>query len=457
MKAQDTIKTQKKMSADLLDQAQKLRQKELSLSAALKKLEAGKDAAILRKDGKKFFGLNKSVNIHTKLILETRTKLKSVENQILISMGNLKDAMATINKQSGGSLQIRSLPKPTWHRTASVVQNKYKLTLVSTIQTLAKTQALYTASVEHTDKMSLALRAKTSAAIVSLKRDIEFLFKQFLKASERVYSLSLRFPLNYKNAKQRAYALKHNKVPNNLTKKIKNSILNKRRQIAVMKAASMALAKKAKAVKVQVKGTRKMHRKIAEKAKIAEIKAEQVLSILKKAAPLAKEVTVAKLVQKKTGKKVSVNSNVVVKSKTNKKVVISGKKIPMTRAQKNMSNNQRIRENVRVKVLKRNKAKVHKLQNKATKAEKVLASKQKMANLSRARLAKLVAEEKSFETKQSELKKRMKALSSEINKIKNDDFNYAKIENKTKIPGTTRKFAQATKAKFVSFKKILAK
>lgn len=419
------MKTQKKMSADLLDQAQKLRQKEISLSAALKKFEAGKDAAILRKDGKKFFNLNKSFNTHTKLILETRSKLKSVENQILISMGNLKDAMSTINKQSGGSLHIRSLPKRNWHKTARIVENKYKLTLVKTIQTLARTQALYTASVDHTDEMSLALRAKTSAAIVGLKRDIEFLFKQFLKASERVYSLSLRFPLNYKTAKQRAYALKHNKVPNHLTKNIKNSILHKKRQIAVMKAASIALAKKAIAVKVQVKGTRKMHDKIAEKAKIAEIKAEQVLSTLKKAAPLAKEVTVAKLVQKKTGKKVSVKSNNVIKSKTNKKNVIKRKKIPMTRAQKNMSNNMRKRENAQVKVLNRNKAKVLKLQNKAAKAKKVHASKQKIANHSRARLAKLVAEEKLFETKQSELKKRMKALSSEINKIKNDDVNYA--------------------------------
>jgi hypothetical protein len=126
MKAQLTIKTQKKMSADLLDQAQKLRQKELSLRAASKKLEAGKDAAILRKDGKKFFEVNKSLNIHTKLILETRTKLKSVENQILISMGQLKDAMSTLNIQLGGSLHIKSLPKYTWHRKAFVLEKKYK-------------------------------------------------------------------------------------------------------------------------------------------------------------------------------------------------------------------------------------------------------------------------------------------------------------------------------------------
>jgi hypothetical protein len=316
---------------------------------------------------------------------------------------------------------------------------------------------LYTESVDHTDKMSLALRAKTAAAIVSLKKDIEFLFKQFLKASERVYSLSLRFPLIYKIAKQRAYALKHNKVPNHLTKNIKKSILNKETQINLMKAASMALAKKAIAVKVQVKGTRKRHRKIAEKAKIAEIKAEQVLSTLKKAVPLAKGVTVAKLVQKKTGKKVSVKSNVVVKSKTNKKVVKTGKQIKMTRAQKEMSGDMKKREKIQEKVLKRNKAKVLKLQKKAAKAKKVLASKQKNANFSRARLAKLVAEEKSFETKQSELKKRMKALSSQINKIKNDDVNYAKIQTKTTIPGSTKKFAQVTKAKFASLKKILAK
>lgn len=456
-KAELTMKIQKKVSADLLDKAQKLHQKELSLGAALKKLEASKEAAILSKNGKKFSDSNKGVNIHTKLVHETRTKLKSVENAILISMGQLKDAMSTINKHVGSSLYFTPLAKPTWFKKASVVENKYRLMLVSTIQTLAKTQALYTASVDHTDKMSLALKAKTAAAIVSLKKDIEFLFKQFLKASERVYSLSAKFPWIYKTAKQRAYALANNKVPNLLTKNVKKSILTKRKQIAVMKLASKALTKKATALKVQVKGTRKSHQKIAEKAKKAEIKADQVLKTLKKAAPSAKGVTVAKLVQKKTGKKVSVGSKFVVNSKTSKKVAISGKKIPMTVAQKKMSMEMKHRESLQVKVLKRNKAKVLKLQKKSAKAEKALASKQTVANLSAARLAKLEAEEKLFETKQSELKKRMTALSSQINKIKNDDVNYAKIQTKTTKPGAAQKSANNTKGKFVAFKKRLAK
>lgn len=456
-KVDATIKAEKKASSKLLVQAQGYREIEMKLRAACKKDEAAKDTAILKKNGQKFYSADKAFKENNTKLLNVEAKLKGIEEKILVGMGKMKDAMATINKARGTDKHFVSMTKKGWNRGVLVLRSKYRKELAKTIKALAKAQAFYTAATDQNDDMSVALKDKMAGDIVGLKKEIEFLFKRFLKASERAFSLSAAFPKFYKSAKQNAFALRQNRIPNKLDANTKKAVKAKKTEITIMKKTRIALAKKHKAIKAKVTAARAQNRKNGEKAKKAELNSKAAMVTLKKLAKKAEGVTVNKLVAAKTGKKVvAKTSKKVVAKALVKKPSTSKKVVKLSSSQKKLNKDMKKRERIQNRSAARNQKKAYRLKKKISVAAKKLRVKKDKATASQKQVSELEALEKQFDSQQQDLKNKMKSLSSEINEIKNDEVNYA-VEVKGTKSVDVKKAYRVAKAKFGAWKKKMAK